>query len=213
MDMHAQLVHAVTELDEELLWSAISVCLQERTDIHKVENALQEGLRNVGQRFAKGEYYLADMIVGSDLYQEAMRMVLNHQNMECLPAGARGRVLIGVMENDIHDIGKDIVKMLLLVDGFEVVDLGVDVATPDFTKAVEEHRPDIVALCGVMTFSSERMADVIRNLNQLPFRDSFKIIVGGSCIGRKEAMAIGADGYTRDAYDVTRLCKSLLGEE
>ena len=213
MDIHAQLVHAVTELDEELLWSTISICLQAGTDIHEVESGLHEGLRNVGQRFAQGEYYLADMIVGGDLYQEAMRMVLQHQDLDQLPNGSRGRVLIGVMEDDIHDIGKDIVKMLLLVDGFEVVDLGVDVPTPEFSKAVEEHRPDIVALCGVMTFSTPRMADVIRDLGQLPYRDSFKIIVGGSCVSQKDALAMGADGYTRDAYDVAKLCKSLLGEE
>ena len=213
MDIHAQLVHAVTELDEELLWSTISICLQAGTDIHQVESALHEGLRNVGQRFAQGEYYLADMIVGGDLYQEALRMLLSHQNMERLPGGTRGKVLIGVMEDDIHDIGKDIVKMLLLVDGFEVIDLGVDVATPDFSKAVEEHRPDIVALCGVMTFSAPRMADVIADLNQLPYRSRFKIIVGGSCVTQQDAQGIGADGYTRDAYDVARLCKSLLGEE
>ena len=162
-------------------------------------------------RFAQGQYYLADMIVSGDLYQEAMNLLISNKQLEGRQQKS-GKVLIGVMKDDIHDIGKDIVQMLLKLDGFDVMDLGVDVPTEEFLSAVQSYQPDIIALCGVMSFSADHMTEAIRRLGELPNRSSFRVIVGGSCVNEKTALDIGADGFTRDAYNVPKLCTKLMRE-
>jgi len=211
MEHIKSLVHAMTELNETQLFAAIDACLQEQIEQHQMQLALQEGLKNVGQRFAKGQYYLADMMVGGDLYQEAIQRIVN-QTPQLAHTASAGKVLIGVMKDDIHDIGKDVVRMLLSIEGFDVVDLGIDVAGAQFVDAVIENKPDIVALCGVMSFSADRMIETIQLLNEMPSRNTFKIIVGGSCINQEDAAEIGADGFTQEAYDVAGLCTRLLQE-
>lgn len=209
MELIAPLVQAMTELDEKSLMDAIRRCLAERQEPARIECSLQEGLKQVGIRYASGQYYLADMIVGGDLYQEALSLLIANKQTDSAHK-ARGKVLIGVMKDDIHDIGKDIVRTLLTLDGFDVMDLGVDVPEDEFISAVQNYQPDIIALCGVMTFSADRMLETIRRLCELPTRSHFRIIVGGSCVDQKTALKIGADGFTRDAYDVPSLCDKLI---
>ena len=211
MEYNQPLVRAMAELDENALMAAMEDVLSGPMSMQQIEGSLQEGLKQVGVRFAEGQYYLADMIVGGDLYQEAMTMLISRRRLEPLQQ-KKGKVLIGVMKDDIHDIGKDIVRMLLTLDGFDVMDLGVDVPTEEFISAVQSYQPDIIALCGVMTFSARRMMETIQRLGELPNRASFRIIVGGSCIDEKTALDIGADGFTRDAYNVSKLCAKLMEE-
>lgn len=109
-------------------WTPCRDALREKQKTERIENSLQEGLKQVGVRFAQGQYYLADMIVSGDLYQEAMNLLISNKQLEGRQQKS-GKVLIGVMKDDIHDIGKDIVQMLLKLDGFDVMDLGVDVPT------------------------------------------------------------------------------------
>lgn len=205
----ARLVSAVAELDEDTMNKALADCIAGGFALETMESALQDGLKQVGERFAQGQYYLADMIVGGDLYQEAMNRLLI-QKPEKEAQG--GKVLIGVMKDDIHDIGKDIVRMLLTINGYQVEDLGVDVPDETFLEAAERMHPDIIALCGVMTFSVNHMIRTIDLLNALPNRKEFRIIVGGSCIDEKTARRIGADGFTKDAYNVPSLCRDLTKE-
>ena len=119
MEYIMPLVQAMAELDEKSLMDAMQDALREKQKTERIENSLQEGLKQVGVRFAQGQYYLADMIVSGDLYQEAMNLLISNKQLEGRQQKS-GKVLIGVMKDDIHDIGKDIVQMLLKLDGFDV---------------------------------------------------------------------------------------------
>ena len=140
MEYIMPLVQAMAELDEKSLMDAMQDALREKQKTERIENSLQEGLKQVGVRFAQGQYYLADMIVSGDLYQEAMNLLISNKQLEGRQQKS-GKVLIGVMKDDIHDIGKDIVQMLLKLDGFDVMDLGVDVPTEEFLSAVQSYQP------------------------------------------------------------------------
>lgn len=211
MEYITPLVQAIAELDEKSLMDAMQGALREKQEAARIESSLQEGLRQVGARFAQGQYYLADMIVSGELYQEAMDLLIQNKQLQSRQQKS-GKVLISVMKDDVHDIGKNIVRMLLTLDGFEVMDLGVDVQTEELISAVQSYQPDIIALCGVMSFSADHMMETIRRLGELPNRSSFRVIVGGSCVNEKTALDIGADGFTREAYNVPKLCAKLMKE-
>jgi len=151
----------------------------------------------VGGRFGRGEIYVAEMLLSARAMQHALEIV---EPLLADSAGVgRGTVVIGTVKGDVHNIGKNIVSIMLKGSGFTVHDLGVDVPAERFVAAVEEHKPDIVGMSALLTVTMPAMKTVIEALEAAGLRDRVKVLVGGAPVTEEFAQSIGADGYGRDA--------------
>jgi len=189
---------------------------------HKVKQALEngfsplqiieeltKGIRIVGDLFEKNQIFLTDLMLAAEAMKIAISVVepavKAEEKREFL-----GKVLIGTVEGDIHDIGKNIVATLLSVNGFEVIDLGVDVPTNKFVQKVREIKPDILALSALLTVTMPKMKEVIDALKREGLRDKVKIMVGGAPVTEEWAKEIGADAYGANATEAVRIAKNLI---
>ena len=207
IDQQQKLADAMRELDETAVLSLTRSMIEDGHDSFEIQSILNDGIKDVGKRFESGEYFLADLIVSGIIYQNAMELF--HINQRPVAGGTRGKVVIGVVENDIHDIGKNIICEVLRAEGFEVFDLGVDVKPFAFVQAVQRHRPDVLALSGVMGFALESMAATITELERLGLRDGLSIIIGGSCITSGDPTLIHADKMAIDPLETIAFCKAV----
>lgn len=209
MDLKKKTVQAMEDLDETVLMECVEELYKEGIDYRQVENLLQEGMKGVGRKFEAGEYFLADLIMSGELFKDILEKICQEREPVQME-DVIGVVLLGVMEGDIHDIGKDIVCQTLHTEGFQVIDLGVDVTPEQFLEASLEYKPDIIALSGVMGFCIDKMQQVIMLLQKKGIRDKVKVVVGGSCMSQSICEALGADGYTADPIENVMLCKKLM---
>jgi 5-methyltetrahydrofolate--homocysteine methyltransferase len=175
-------------------------------------NALADGMRVVGVRYERGEYFVSDLIVASEIFKEVMSILEPLITRVGEVVRPFGRVVIGTVEGDVHDIGKNLVITMLRANGFEVIDLGVDVPPQKFVEAVKQHKPDIVGMSALLTSTMVNMKRVIEALEKEGLRNSVKIIVGGAPITEKFAREIGADAYGENAVIAVDICKKLVEE-
>jgi len=178
--------------------------------LEAVEKALIAGVLELGDKWINGEVFIVDMIAAA----EAMKAGLSILKDEIVKRGGsikyRGRIVIGTVEGDIHDIGKSIVASLLEAAGFEVIDLGVDVSAQKFIEAIKQYNPDIVGMSALMTTTMLKQREIIEAIKQANLRGKVKIIVGGAPTTKEWAEEIGADGWAPDAASAVELVKKLL---
>jgi corrinoid protein of di/trimethylamine methyltransferase len=178
--------------------------------LEAVEKALIAGVLELGDKWINGEVFIVDMIAAA----EAMKAGLSILKNEIVKRGGsikyRGRIVIGTVEGDIHDIGKSIVASLLEAAGFEVIDLGVDVSAQKFIEAIKQYNPDIVGMSALMTTTMLKQREIIEAIKQANLRGKVKIIVGGAPTTKEWAEEIGADGWAPDAASAVELVKKLL---
>ena len=155
-----------------------------------IQMCLNQGITDVGKLFELGEYFIADLIVSGMIYRDALNLLCPTGREADMPP--LGRIVIGVAEGDIHDIGKDIVVSLLRSERFEVIDLGIDVKPECFGDAVRTYRPDVL-LCGVLTTTRDSMAETMQRLRGEGLLDRTKVLVGGLCASEFLMTQIGAD--------------------
>jgi corrinoid protein of di/trimethylamine methyltransferase len=178
----------------------------------EIVNALTEALKEIGKKFETGEMFLIHLVAAGDAAKRATIEILeplikkSGQQREAL-----GKVVIGTVAGDIHDIGKNIVAMMLFAAGFEVHDLGKDVPPQDFVKKARESNADIVAISALLTTTITAQRDVIEALKKAGLRGKVKILVGGAPATSKWAREIGADGYGEDAVEAVKAAKKVLG--
>jgi corrinoid protein of di/trimethylamine methyltransferase len=175
-------------------------------------DALTQVLKEIGHKFESGELFLLHLIAAGDLAKRATTEIL--ESLLKQSVGERKvlrKVVIGTVAGDIHDIGKNIVAMMLFTAGFEVYDLGKDVPPEEFVKKTREYSPDIVALSALLTTTRLAQRDVIEALRKAGLRDRVKVLVGGSATTSEWAKEIGADGYGADAIEAVKVAKKLLG--
>lgn len=172
-----------------------------------LSDALVAGMDVVGEKFRRDELFMPEVLIAAKAMQAAME-VLRPRLIET-GAETAGTIVIGTVKGDLHDIGKNLVGMLLEGAGFEVIDLGADVAAERFVEAVKGRRPDIVGLSALLTTTMPRMKEVIESLVAAGLRDSVKVMVGGAPVTEKFARDIGADGYSPDAADAVEKARSL----
>ncbi|HID32286.1 MAG TPA: cobalamin-binding protein [bacterium (Candidatus Stahlbacteria)] len=201
---------AIVDLDEDLTIKLVNQSLSQKVDpLVILSDGLIAGMKRVGELFAKKEYFVPEVLIASDaFYRGFNRISLLIAKKE---KRVRGKVVIGVVEGDIHDIGKNIVKVMIEAAGFEVVDLGKDVQVKEFIEAVQKERPDILAISSLMTTTMVRMAGIIGLLKKKGLRDSVRVIVGGAPLSREYAEKIGADGYGADAAEAVRVVEGFVG--
>jgi corrinoid protein of di/trimethylamine methyltransferase len=175
-----------------------------------IVNAMADGMKIVGDLYEKGVYFVADLIVASEIFKEVMNILEPLIRREREVVKPIGRVVIGTVEGDIHDIGKNLVVTMLRANGFEVIDLGVDVSPQKFVEAVKQYKPDIVGMSALLTSTMINMKKVIEALKKEGLRDKVKVIVGGAPLTERFAKEIGADAYGENAVIAVEICKKLV---
>jgi len=162
----------------------------------------------VGQKYSSGEYFLPQMMIAARAMTEVMPILKPHLVGEA--AAKRGKAVVGTVQGDFHDIGKNIVKMMLEGAGYEVLDLGVDVPPEKFVETVKSANPDFVLMSALITLTMESMRRTIEALRSAGLREAVRVGVGGAPLTQKFADEIGADFYSDDAYGAVQACNRLV---
>ena len=177
------------------------------------ETILKQGLiaamGEVGRLFEENEYFVPEMLVAARAMQTGLA-ILKPQLAQSGAAPA-GKVIVATVKGDLHDIGKNLVAMMLEGNGFEVIDLGTDASPDKFVQAVAEHQPQIIGMSALLTTTMPSMNATIKALEEAGLRDKVKVMIGGAPVTDAYAKQIGADGYSPDASSAVRLAKSLIG--
>jgi corrinoid protein of di/trimethylamine methyltransferase len=175
-----------------------------------INEGLTPGMQRVGELFESGEYYLPDLIIGGEAMKEALA-VLEPALVDGSQRQVLGRVVLGTVAGDLHEIGKTLVGTLLTANGFQVADIGIDCSAADFVAAVQESQADIVGASALLTTTMPQQQKIIEALQEAGLRDRVKVIVGGAPVTPTWAETVGADGYAEDAIGAVALAKRLVG--
>jgi 5-methyltetrahydrofolate--homocysteine methyltransferase len=207
--MTQALVDAIADMREEEALNLARTALDGGTPPLEVLDDCRQAMSLVGERFAAGECFVPELIMAGEMLREISALVkpLLAGSAE---AGAPklGKIVMGTVQGDIHDIGKDIVYFMLDVNGFAVTDLGVDVPIETFVEKVREIQPDVVALSGFLTLSYDSMKNTIQALVEAGLRDRVKVMIGGGAVDEQIRAFAGADAYGADAMAAVALAKT-----
>jgi corrinoid protein of di/trimethylamine methyltransferase len=203
---------AVMDYDSQAAAMWARKAIEEQIDPVRALDALTAAIREVGEGFARQELWLPELIGAARAMQEAMPILQAEFDRRSLKRHTLGKVVIGAVAGDIHDIGKAMVCSMLRASGFEVYDLGVNVGVDKFVEAVKEHDADILAMSALLTTTAPEMRKVIETLRREGLRERVKVMVGGGAITQAFADQIGADGYDPTAVGAARLARRLLGK-
>ncbi len=174
-----------------------------------INEALIAAMDVVGERFSRSEIFVPEMLVSALTMKKGLEII--KPQLQSDQAEPRGTILMGTVKGDLHDIGKNLVIMILEGAGFRVIDLGVDLDAEEVVRKVQEHRPHILGLSALLTTTMPEMARVIEALGNRGLRDRVKVMVGGAPIDAEFARRIGSDGYGRDATEAVRLARRFTG--
>lgn len=175
-----------------------------------IMEGMAKGMEAVGGKYSSGEYFLPELVMAGETMKAGMEVLMPH--LSRATGQKRRRVLIGTVEGDLHDIGKNIVIAMLMSSAFEVIDLGVDVSADVFVEKTRKLKPNIVAMSALLTSTMPAMKEVIDALRSANLRDKVKIMVGGRPLTEEYAKQIGADAYGKDGIEAAKKAKQLLGE-
>lgn len=175
-----------------------------------VNSALADGMQVVGDRFSTGEFFLPNLVAAGMIMQNAMSILEPELQARHEEVQRVGKVVIGTVKGDIHEIGKSLVATLLSCNSFEVYDVGVDVPTETFVAKVAETEADLLGLSALLTTTMTMQRQIIEELEKADLRDRVKVMVGGAPVSGEWAESIGADGYAEDAMAAVRLAKRLV---
>ena len=213
-EIQAALIHHVAELNEQAVLALVQERLSDGDDPLSIVEDCQEGMRRVGEQYEQGHYYLAGLIMAGEIFREVMELA--QPVIEAQISGEEsGRVLLGTVQGDIHDIGKNIQGMLLSCHGFTVYDLGVDVPPAEFLARAKKVKPDIIGLSGLLTSSYDVMRDTITLIRDTPVPElaDLPIIIGGTSINEQVCQYVGADHWVVNSMQGVRLCQRLLADK
>ena len=205
-------IQQLSDLQEDAILNAVQTRLEQKEDPLAIIEDAQEGMRRVGLRYEQGEYFLSALIMAAEIFREIMEIVQPVVVETQKSSTGSGIVLLGTVQGDIHDIGKNIISILASCHGFIVHDLGVDVPPEVFVAQAEALKPDLVGLSGLITASFDAMAQTIALLRQVEARIGrpMPIIIGGSQIDEQICSYVGADYWVRSAMDGILLFQRLL---
>lgn len=172
-----------------------------------LQKGLMYGMDIVGERMESGEMFIPEVLMAAHQMSEALTILKPLLSEE--ESVSAGKMVIGTVKGDLHDIGKNLVTMMIESIGFEVIDLGIDVDPAKFVEAINDNKPSIVALSALLTTTMPMMTETIKVINQNGLRDQIKIIVGGAPVTQEFAADIGADGYAPDAGSAAKLAKAM----
>lgn len=208
--MSEKLVNAIADMREEEALMLVKEMVEGGSDPMAILDLAREAMTVVGQRYDEGAYFLPELMLAGEMLNQITDVV--KPELAKLPEVKRhGKVLIGTVEGDIHDIGKNIVTFMFDVNGFDVLDLGVDVPPQKFVEAIQDFEPQVVGLSGFLTLAFDAMKDTVDAIKEAGLRDKVKIIVGGGQISEEIKEYTGADAYGKDAMVGVSLAKEWIG--
>jgi 5-methyltetrahydrofolate--homocysteine methyltransferase len=208
--VYEQLSTAILEGDAEKASKWVARGLQEGLSAKEIlDNGLVPGMNEVGIRFKVGDMFVPEVLMSADAMQASLSVLRPH----LIASGVKliGRVLMGTVKGDLHDIGKNLVNMMCEGAGFEVIDIGFNADPDKFIEAIKEHQPDIVGMSAMLTTTMRAMAQTIKAIEEAGLRTKVKIMVGGAPVDKAFAERIGADGYGSNAPSGVDLAKRLAG--
>jgi 5-methyltetrahydrofolate--homocysteine methyltransferase len=209
--MKDKLVAAIADMNEEEALRLVRTMLEQGDDPQRILDAGSEAMSIIGSRYDAKEYYLPELILAGEMMKEIGELVKPKLRGKTDRTKPHGKVVIGTVQGDIHDIGKDVVAFMLDVNNFEVHDLGVDVPAAKFVDKIREVKPDVVGMSGFLTMAFDQMRNTVEAIKQAGFRERVKIMIGGSIMDERAADYAGADAYGADASAAVKLVKSWTG--
>ena len=201
--MQDSISNSLIELEENEVLQGVSRSLEQGVEPIALVEQLRQGMSVVGKRFEDKEYYLSELIMSAEIFKEAMALI--EPLLAASSDESRGRLVIGTVKGDIHDIGKNIVATLLRCDGFEVLDLGVDVPAAVFVEETRSSGAKVLALSGLLTPAFDAMKETVTALAEAGLRDDVKVIIGGGPVNQSVVEFAGADAWGKDAAQAVRL--------
>ncbi len=202
---------AVANIVDETVLDLVKECLNEGIGpVEILENGLSKGLDVVGQKFEEGEYFLADLILAGALVTESSDFLKSR--MEPGDIGKKGKIILATVKGDIHDIGKNIVAMILSSSGFEVIDLGADVPSDKIVETIRDTGANLLGLSVLLTTMTHNLKEVVEDLIKSGLRDNVKIAIGGACCSQQLVDATGVDGYGESAVSAVEIFERFLEE-
>lgn len=211
MDLN-KIKSALIALDEAAVNSLVREALAAKVKpVEILEKGLIPGMNEVGRLFSAKEYFVPEVLVAAEAFYAGFNLI--NPLLKKGQHAPRGEVMIGVVEGDIHDIGKNIVKVMIEAAGYRIIDLGKDVPTAKLLESASRDKPQVLCLSALMTTTMVRMKDIIDQLAAMRLREEIKVVVGGAPLTADYAARIGADGYAPDAGKAVRLIDSLIHEK
>jgi methanogenic corrinoid protein MtbC1 len=209
--MSQELVEAIATMREKDALRITEEALARGESPQSILADCQEAMGIVGERYQDGSYFLPELIMSGEMLKK-IAVLVKSELVAQAPAGEKlGRVVLGTVRGDIHDIGKDIVGFLLDVNGFEVTDLGINVAEEKFVDAVKEHKPQVLALSGFLSVAFDTMKSTVEALQAAGLREDLRIIIGGGQMDELVRKFTGADAYGDDAMAAVAFAKKTVG--
>ncbi len=200
---------AIYDLDIDNIKDIVQECLDQGIEPWSIiKDGMGEGMAVVGDRFEKGEYYLADLILAGEVMKEGMEIL--EDKIDRAESGGKGTVILATVKGDIHDIGKNIVGVMLSASDFKVIDLGVDVSEEKIVKAVKDTGAPAIGLSVLLTTMIGAIKDVVDALKEAGLRDQVKIAIGGACTSEKLAKEMGVDAFGEDAVKSVKIFENLI---
>jgi 5-methyltetrahydrofolate--homocysteine methyltransferase len=202
---------ALADLNEAEVARMVQEQLDAGTDPLEVLGECRKGMDIVGERYKAGDYFLSELIVSGEIFKDSMKLIEPH-----LEAGAdaadRTKIVLATVKGDIHNIGKDIVAVLLKGAGFEVHDLGVDAAPDALVRKLQETGATILGMSGLLTPSFDSMKETVEALKEAGLRDKVKVVIGGGVVTNLVQRHTGADAFTDDGLEGVEICRRFAGE-
>ena len=208
--MNDKLVHLMADLKEKETIAMVKEMINGGTNPMEILDAARSAMEVVGKRFESGEYFIPDLFMAGEIMKgisEIVKPLLKKGDTST----KKGKVLIGTVAGDIHDIGKDIVTFMLDVSGYDILDLGIDVPVNTFVEKTREFQPQVVGLSGFLTLAFDSMKKTVEALEQAGLRDKVKIMIGGGQMDDEVRKYARADAYGKDAVAAVNLCRQWIG--
>jgi 5-methyltetrahydrofolate--homocysteine methyltransferase len=204
---------AVIEGDRDRVAALVSAALAAGVGAVEILNrGLLPGMDAVGRRFGAKQMYISQVLLAARAMHVGLGLLKPALARETAGTGSKPVVVLGTVKGDLHDIGKNLVTMMLEAGGFAVVDLGTNVSTDRFAQAIREHQPAVVGLSALLTTTMRQMRETLQELRRAGVMEGVKTVIGGAPVTREFAVSIGADGYASDAPGAVAEIKRLLGE-
>lgn len=209
MSHSEEFITALADLEETKVLEIAKRRVETKEDPFKILEDIRRATEIIGKRFEEGRYFVSDLIMAGEILKQLMELIkplIGERRAE-----SKGKVVIGTVEGDVHDIGKNIIIALLEAEGFEVIDLGVDQPADTFVKAIKQHKPQVVGLSGLLTEAIESMKKTIDAIKDAGLRNEVKIIIGGGRTSEEVKNFTGADEWADDAAIGVKKIKALAG--
>jgi trimethylamine corrinoid protein len=212
-ELFSEMENAIVQGDKDMAESLAKEAVEKQLDLNEViEKGYVPGIQKVGELWEKGEYFLPELISSAECMKAAMRVLQPELEKAQIETRSLGKIIIGTVEGDIHDIGKNLVSSMLSANGFDVIDLGADVKLERFIEKAEEENADFICLSALLTTTMVGQKRLVEMLKEKNLSDRFKVMVGGAPVNQKWADDIGADGYAENAMIAVHAVKNIIKE-